>query len=669
MSGFKLKRKIKKGIDIENPIDFLERDEEQENTKGDLKIHKKNRLAVWLFISISISVLFFRTAYLQIVQADYYKDVAENNRIRKVVIKAPRGIIKDVNGEVLARNVASFDVVFVPAYLPEKETDKKSMFQRLFSVLSVDKLEGEGVDFKKLSRNDHNAYLIKSGIDYDSALILTERLGEFPGVHIEKTAKRKYVDGKVFSHIIGYDGKITKEELEEEPEYLLTDNIGKDGIEYTYERFLRGEHGERRFEVDSSNNVKEELGAISPIPGDEVFLNIDAELQRKATKVLEEILEENEDATGAALAAIDPRGGQVRALVSLPSYDNNLFSGGIEQEEFSKLISDNRYPLLNRVVSGEYPPGSIFKPIVAAIALEEKIITEHTSLNCPGKISIGIWDFPDWKTHGHTDVKKAIAESCDVFFYALGGGWKSISGLGINRIKQYVELFGMGELLGIDLPGEKDGIIPDENWKFKTFGESWYIGDSYHAAIGQGHVTTTPLQMASITATIANGGTFYRPKVVREIVSARTKNVNKNEPELVEEGVISLANMKIVQEGMRQTVTSGSGSGRLLDSLEVETAGKTGTAQFGTEDKLHSWYVSFGPYENPEIAMVVLIEGGGEGNEWAVPATKEIYRWYFDENRGEGWGEEVEGEEENKEEENGGENGDEDTEESIINEE
>jgi penicillin-binding protein 2 len=271
--------------------------------------------------------------------------------------------------------------------------------------------------------------------------------------------------------------------------------------------------------------------------------------------------------------------------------------------------------------------------MVATAALEEGVVNEHTTINCPGQINIGQWIFPDWKTHGKTDIKKAIAQSCDVFFYAVGGGWESINGLGIDRLKKYAKFFGFGDYLGIDLPGEKKGLIPDNTWKFKLLGEKWYIGDTYHAAIGQGYILATPLQVANIAATIANGGKVFRPRIVREMINSKNQEVVPIKEEILNENFLKAENIRIVQEGMRQTVTDG--SGRLLNDLKVATTGKTGTAQFGTEGKTHSWYISYAPYENPELAMVVLVMEGGEGHSWAVPLTKEIYKWYFDEKRGE----------------------------------
>lgn len=626
------RQKRQYGFDIDNPLDSAEGVVSDE--KKDVKMFGASTSAIlFSLFSFALIVLLGRSFYLQVIKGTYFQDIAENNRIREVVIRAPRGVIKDAEGLMLAQNAPSFDAVFIPAHLPQDVVKKENSIRIFSAVLSksVDEVISL-IDEKEIG--DKRTYLIEGEISSDIALEIIERGNELPGFYVGKSAKRQYVDGHIFSHIIGYDGKVTKKELEENSGYIMTDYIGKDGIESSFERYLHGVHGARRFEVDSNSHIKEDLGTINPVQGDTLILHIDAQLQKHANEVVEKILEENPDATGAVVVAIDPRDGGVKILLSLPSYDNNLFSGGITGDEYAMLLDNEKKPLLNRAIAGEYPPGSIFKPVVAATALQENVITEHTIVNCLGAIHIGQWAFPDWKIHGPTDVKKAIAESCDVFFYSIGGGWGDISGLGINRINQYARTFGFGDVVGIDLPGEVAGNLPDSNWKFKTFGEKWYIGDSYHAAIGQGYVTVTPLQTALATATIANGGTVYRPHVVDKVVSSQTKDVHEIGAEVIENVMIDDEPMRIVREGMRQTVTGSGGSGRSLGSLEVSSAGKTGTAQFGNEDKTHSWYISFAPYDDPEIAMVVLIESGGDGHDWAVPATKEIFKWYFDQERG-----------------------------------
>lgn len=625
-------KQIQKSFDIDNPLEVPSRvADTREEIQEDLLSCRKDRLILWTVITLLFLLLFLRSFYLQVVRGSYYRDVAENNRIREIVIKAPRGKIVDQFGQVLAQNVPSFDAAFIPAHLPREEAEQRKISKQISVITALDQDEMIRI-FNEPKDYDRNMYLLKENIDQDSALEIVERSKSLPGIYIGKTARREYVEGEIFSHIIGYDGKITKEELEKNPTYLMTDYIGKNGLEYSYEKYLHGTHGVHRYEVDSNNNIKKDLGTINPVLGDGLILHIDAKLQEKITQELENILSENSNATGAVAVAVDPRNGGVRAMVSLPSFDNNMFARGIKPDEYAELTTDQASPLLNRSIAGEYPPGSTFKPFIACAALEEGTIDEHTSLNCPGGFSVGGWTFPDWTAHGHTDVKKAIAQSCNVFFYAVSGGWGNIPGLGITRIEQYGKMFGYGSVSGIDLPGESSGRLPNENWKFKKFGEKWYIGDSYHVGIGQGYLTVTPLQQVLMTATIANGGTLFHPQIVSEIVSSQTGQKEKVEPDVVEKQIVSSSNISIVKEGMRQTVTEG--SGRSLLSLKVATAGKTGTAQFGANEKIHSWYISFGPYQTPELAMVVLIEGGGEGHDWAVPATKEIYKWYFDEERG-----------------------------------
>ena len=624
-------RKRYKGIEIENPLDELAfAQKTSERLEEDTP--KWQYKALNFLIVLLLSVLFFRIFYLQIIQGEHYRVLANNNRIRKIVIKAPRGVIKDVNGEILARNIPSFELNFTPAYLPRDNKELEKMIKKISLITKENKDEL----IKKIYSqpvSSQRTYLLIEKLETNTALKLAEKSDEFPGIIISKTAKREYPKKEIIAHTLGYDGKVTKEDLEKYPNYLMIDYIGKGGVEEMYEKYLHGKHGEHRYEVNSRGKTVRDLGMIAPEPGYNLKLNIDIKLQEKIFSEAQKTMEKDNDATGVVVVAIDPRDGAIRALVNYPSFDNNLFSGGISNEEYQKIIANPNNPLLNRAVAGLYPPGSTYKPMVAAAALQEKVINEHTTVNCHGQISVGKWVFPDWKVHGITDIKKAIAQSCDVFFYAVGGGWDNIKGLQINRLNKYASFFGLGDYLGVDLPGEKKGTIPGNTWKFKTFGEKWYIGDTYHASIGQGYVTVTPLQIANVTAAIANGGKVYRPRIANELINPKTKERVKIKPDILNENFISPENIKIVQEGMRQTVIAG--SGRRLNDLKVHTAGKTGTAQFGGEDKTHSWYVSYGPYENPELAMAVLVEGGGEGHTWAVPLTKEIYKWYFDEERGE----------------------------------
>lgn len=618
----------KRGKEIENPVIYPGLSADEDNyiiEEGDSNKQKSNILLVFIFLFLIIIV--GRIFYLQAIRGEHYRDLSEKNRVKSIVIKAPRGLIKDKNGVSLAQNIPSFDLVFIPANLPEKNLEKEKVFQRLAAFLNMNDESLKSL-VSQVEEKSKNSYLLKENLDNNQALLFLEKAGEFSGFYLEKSAIREYPDSEIFSHIIGYSGKINGEELDQHPGYLMTDSIGKSGIEYTYEKWLKGKHGYQKVEVDSSGNIKEELGIINPERGDTLFLNIDSALQKKSYETLKAILEENEEATAASMVAINPQNGAVLSLVNLPSYDNNLFAKGISQEDYSRIANDERKPMLNRAISGEYPPGSTFKPFIAVAALEEKVVQENTVVDCNGLISVGQWKFPDWKTHGPTDIKKAIAQSCDVYFYTVGGGWGSISGLGIERIKRYANYFDLGKITGIDLPWEANGNVPDQEWKFKKFAEKWYIGDDYHAAIGQGFITATPLQLTTGIAAIANGGKVFRPQIVDKIIDSQGQE-NDVVPEVIEDKFFQDNAVEVVRKGMRQTVFGDGGSGRQLQDLPKETAGKTGTAQFGANDKTHSWFVSFGPYERPTIAMTILIEGGGEGHDWAVPATKNILEWYY----------------------------------------
>jgi penicillin-binding protein 2 len=620
-------KKFKPGTEIENPVIFSSIAGQSEEINEQKNITKTNLSIFWLILNLIFLLIIGKIFYLQVVRGDYYRNMAENNRIRSLEVKAPRGLIVDRNGEVLASNVPSFDLVLSPIEFFNNQANREKIYFEISRELDLNQEELKN-KIERIEPEDKSRYIIKEAIDYEKALVLIEKIRGITGIYLEKNARRKYEKGESMANVIGYVGKINQEELEDNKEYSLTDYIGKNGLEYTYEKILKGQHGQVRVEVDSDGGIKQELGIRPPISGDKLVLNIDAGLQQKAYDVLREILEVNETATGGALVALDPRDGAVLALVSYPGYDNNLFAEGIKKEDFDKFLNDPLKPMNNKAISGVYPPGSVFKPLVASMGLEEGIISGDTTLNCIGSISINSWVFRDWKTHGLTDLNKAIAESCNTYFYAVGGGWNDIEGLGVGRMSKYSKYFGLGEVSGIDLPAEVSGTVPDNEWKFKNIGERWYIGDSYHLSIGQGFLATTPLQIANAMAVIANEGTLFQPQIVDKIIVENGQEY-PNEKKIIRENFISEENFKKVKEAMRETVLTG--SGRSLLDMETEVGGKTGTAQFGNLKNTHSWFVSIAPYDSPEIVTAVLIETGGEGHDWAVPATEQFLREYFEE--------------------------------------
>ncbi len=590
-------------------------------------------LARWFRIlcAIVLVLLGARVFFLNVVKGGYYQDVAVRNSVRNVLLSAPRGLIFDRYGKQLVRNVPSMELLATPGDLPTSEEERQSMIERLRSFIAFDSDEWEAL-LRSAGGTFSAPIVLKPSLTQDETLIFSARAAEFPGISLERSAVREYQDGLIFSHILGYEGKIRKEELAEYPDYLPIDSIGKQGIEKSYESELRGKRGADRVEVDSRGAVKKALGVFEPEPGSDLILNIDADLQKKLFDSLSVALDTAGLRKGAAVA-MDPRDGSVLALVSLPSFDNNLFAGGIDSANYAGLIEDDAIPLFNRAIAGEYPPGSTIKPFLASAALAEGVVTPNTQIESRGGITVAGFSFGDWKVHGFTDVRHAIAVSSDVYFYSVGGGYGNIRGLGMEKMDAYEQRFGFGSETGIDVPGEKTGFLPTAEWKEKKFGERWYIGDTYHASIGQGFVLATPLQLADATSAVANGGTLWKPRVVGQIRD-RDGTLRSMAPEALRRNVIDPSILKTVREGMRMTVTESVGTAQSLAGLPVAVAGKTGTAQFGTEKKTHGWFESFAPYEHPTIVLVVLIEGQENEGYFAVSVTKDVLSWYFGEGRG-----------------------------------
>jgi len=380
-------------------------------------------------------------------------------------------------------------------------------------------------------------------------------------------------------------------------------------------------------------------------------LTIDLELQSDVEIALREGMRIAGSKVGVAIA-MDPRTGEVLAMVSLPSYDNSLFSGGISQADYAALSSNSNHPLVNHAISGQYPPGSTFKMVTASAALEEGVIDESTTLSCQGTLLLPNKHYPNDPTksqkfycwyepgHGPLNVVGAVMQSCDIFFYKVAGGYRDFQGLGIERLAYYSEMFGFGNPSGIELSGEAAGLLPSDQWKRQHYGENWFTGDTYNAAIGQGFVLSTPLQVLNAAAAVANGGTVYLPQLVYQVTSPTGELVHVIEPTAVSVLDVDSANLELVRQGMRDAVDHG--TAWLAKTPYLTIAGKTGTAEYPGVDEdgnlmlddeghlpTHAWFTAFAPYENPEIAVVVFLEGGGEGSQTAVPVAAEILRGYF----------------------------------------
>ena len=592
---------------------------------------KKPGFGIFYILLVIFSlILVFRALDLQVVQAAKYQYLAEGNRIRSRTIEAPRGIIYDSQGKILANNSSSFDLEVYPADLPQKKEDREKVYEALAknSNINIEELKNN-IQTKGLYSLE--PIVLAKNISRDEALLLKVKYASMAGVEISNRPLRQYDNTITLSHVLGYVGKISQEELAKDSNYKMTDQIGKSGLESFYEEKLKGQDGSEKMEVNSKGQIQRLLSTLEPVAGKDLVLTLDLDLQKKITETLNAMAEKS--SKKAVAIAMNPQTGGILAMVSLPGYDNNLFSSVNFNEEYKKLAENVNNPLFNRAISGTYASGSVIKPFIASAGLQENIISENTTINDPGEIKVGEWTFPDWKVHGLVDVRKAIAESCDVFFYAVGGGWDKIKGLGVKKIKEYLEKFGFGAKTGIDLTGEEKGLVPDSDWKKKVKKEAWYIGDTYHLSIGQGDINVTPLQIVNGISAIANGGKLYKPHLLDKVVDSQGNELEKYQSEIISENFIDSNIIRIVQEGMRQTITSG--SARSLNDLTdkngnaVEVTGKTGTAEFGTEDKTHAWFVTYAPFDNPSIAMVILVEGAGGGDEAAVPVAKEILQYYF----------------------------------------
>jgi len=606
-------------------------------------IKKVSKISFVLLIFLLLILI--RVAWLQVVKGDYYYGIAEGNRIRISRIESKRGIIYDRKNRLLVRNVANFLLYFTPADFPKEDAEKDSIINRIIEILgddvSSDFIKEKLSKVEKYSIESYQPLFIADNIEYEKAMLLYLESSNMPGVKLLNKTRREYLscyspDNKdciiSLSHILGYVGKINENELSKfGSEYIPIDYIGKMGIEYFWENELKGINGNKQIEVNALGKEKKIISQEQAKDGNDLILSVDIDLQKKMEDVIIKTLEKLKINKASAIA-MDPNNGEILAMVSIPSYNNNFFARGISNSEYQDLISNPNNPLFNRCISGEYPSGSTFKPIVAVAALEDGIINEYTSFNSEGGIRISEWFFPDWKAggHGNTNVRRAIAESINTFFYYIGGGYNDFSGLGVDRIVHYAKLFGLNSQLGVDLAGEVSGFLPSKEWKEEAKGERWYIGDTYHLAIGQGDILVTPLQVAAFTSVFANGGILYQPHLMHQILSSDKKEIREIEKNVIRSGFIDDYNMEVVRQGMRRTVTSG--SAKSLQSVSVEVAGKTGTAQWSSDGTPHAWFTGFAPYDNPEIVITILIEEGGGGDEVAVPIAREVLTWYFENN-------------------------------------
>lgn len=645
---------------------------QEEDDELEVKPSPLIRLFAFLIV-IGFVVLAYNLYQIQVVQGKEYVRAAEENRIRLIRTDAARGVVYDRNGALLVRNEPQFNVSIVPGDMPAAEQDGilktlsvlidaplnttiEADTTNLLGALAADvsrtfisptRLPGL-IELVNEGRNTDplNPILVKTNIPRLIAFQLQEQSAKFPGVRVEIEPVRTYPEASSASHLLGYLGAISGDVFTEYEKrgYQVNDLVGVTGLEASYEDQLRGRSGTELAVVDANGNILTSRAQEMPVPGNNLVLSLDLEFQKQVEEILRSGIAKK-NAKQAVAVVMNPNNGEIYAMVSLPTYDNNLFARGIRPTDFNALNLDKDRPLINHAISSMYPPGSVYKLFSAAGGLQEGVIDQNTQLFDPGIIYVPNRFFPDnpklaqpfynWYRpgFGFQNIIDAIANSNDIFFYKLAGGFDDFgTPLGQALLADYARLFGYGEASGIDLPGETPGLVPDPKWKQQTLNEQWTTGDTYNMAIGQGFVLSTPLQVLNMTAAIANGGTLYRPHFGRAVVNASGTVTNTVEPQIIRKLPIDEKNFALVRQGMREAVTRGTAWKLNYDDLAI--AGKTGTAEFfGPKVRghlpTHAWFTAYAPYDKPEVAIVVFVYNGGEGSEVAAPIAGDILRAYF----------------------------------------
>ena len=547
------------------------------NFNPDIKEFDKNPWTTTFFLIltlVSFFLIFLRLTSLQIVKGSLNRELADGNRVQIKIIHAPRGVIFDRNNKILAANSPAFRLF-------DKEINKSKLITREEAL--------------KLEVKDDPAS---------------------PDLEVDNV--RTYPYGEKLAHVVGFVGEISPDQLKEGQfaGYLAGDRIGQSGAEAQYESTLKGKDGGEIIETDSKNNKLRILRQVVPVPGKNIYLTIDAALQEKVYAEMQNALIKSGSCCGAAIA-MDPGNGQILSLVSIPSFDPNVFTKYRDEGAISELFQRSDFPILNRAIAGTYPPGSTFKIISGIAAITSNKVTPQTEFLDTGEIYLGAFRFSNWyfnqygKTEGSVNLVKALKRSTDTYFYQVA------QILGLDPLISWARKLHLGEKTGIDIPGEGMGLVPDGTWKLKNIGEIWYPGDTLHLSIGQGFILTTPLQILSLTSFVANNGILYKPKLLQ------------SKKELVLSDIVSKEQLKSIRQGLSEVPKAG-GTAWPFFTFPIQTAGKTGTAEYGDpKNRTHAWYTAYAPADDPKIAMTVLIEGGGEGSSVAAPVVKETFRWFF----------------------------------------
>ena len=598
-------------------------------------ISRKRRFELLMLAAVFFFALIgMRLWYLQIISGERYQLLSQKNRTRYIPIAAPRGPIYDRDGLLLVDNRPSFTLTV----LRQDVTDKELLLQRLADYLGSDRQQLANAWDKRRYYPRYRPIPLKTDIDRDTLERLAENSVNLPGMLIEVQPMRAYPYHETAAHLFGHIGAITEKELNsrEFRGYRAGEFIGKSGLEKHLEPYLKGQAGEKLLEVDVKGKELRQLQVQKPLPGKSVYLTLRRELQLATEQAFG-------DQAGAAVV-LDVNNGDILAMVSRPAFDPALFARGISNKEWQALIKNPDHPLQAKAISGQYPPGSTFKMVTALAALRAGVVTPNELIDCEGRISLGNRAFRCWKKTGHgpTNLKKALRESCDVWFYEIA------LRLGIERMSTMARELGMGRSYDLPLDNEMPGLIPDKGWKRRRYNAPWYKGETVIAAIGQGYVLTTPLQLAVMTATIANGGTLYQPQLIKRIEDYQGRLLKEMEPKIIHTAQLDKKQLKSVKQGLEEVVNHPRGTGKTSRLADIRVAGKTGTAQVvklkddpeeGEEQpsaeeiayrlRDHALFVAYAPAEKPEIALAIIVEHGQHGGSAAGPIAKQIFDSYF----------------------------------------
>ncbi len=597
------------------------------NNNPDREWIKQRLIVASVCFLLVFALLFLRLVYLQIIKGEEYRLLSEKNAVRLKSIKSSRGLIFDRNKKLLVDNRPAFNLKITL----EDAGSVDDTLARLSQIMNVE-IDVFKESIKKAGRRAfYSPVTLKTDITRDQLAVVEAHKFDLPGIHIDVEPTRHYIHKKTAAHLLGYLGQINSKELQsgKYPHVRSGDSIGRYGIEKSFESYLQGRRGGRQVEVDANGRVIKILKTVEPVAGNDLELTLDLDLQLLAEQMLE--------GKEGAVVAMDPNNGDVLVMASNPSFDQNDFIGGISSNKWQTLINDPGKPMNNKAIQAEYPPASTYKILTTIAALEEKHVDLNTTAYCPGQYNFGNRTYKCWRWkhggHGEVDVIEALAQSCDVFYYQAGDK------IGVDALAQYALGSGFGKKTGIVLENERSGLIPTSDWKRQRFNESWQGGETLSIAIGQGYNLVTPLQLAVFVSAVGNGGTLYRPRIVKTVTNSENGIVKKIDPQIKGGLPASQTTLEIVKRALLEVVQGERGTARYYASIKgVDVAGKTGTAQVFSRKKGeildteglayelrdHAWFVSYAPAQNPVIAVSVIIEHGEHGSSGAAPVAKAV---------------------------------------------